>query len=121
VCLDDLGAPRGFSRANERRAESVIREIGVQRDGFLALGKGILAFLSALAEDERARILARANGGGPPPRNEASNLDPNQSWLPHQQREAVRIVRDGQSLRHHSVGPYHVGNSTIVRALERAS
>src|SRR5262245_44930444 len=27
------------------------------------LGKGILAFLSALAEDERARILARANGG----------------------------------------------------------
>ncbi len=27
------------------------------------LGKGILAFLSALAEDERARILSRANGG----------------------------------------------------------
>ena len=27
------------------------------------LGKGILAFLSALAEDERARILARAIGG----------------------------------------------------------
>ena len=27
------------------------------------LGKGILAFLSALAEDERSRILARANGG----------------------------------------------------------
>src|SRR5205809_5454216 len=30
---------------------------------FRSLGKGILAFLSALAEDERARILARANGG----------------------------------------------------------
>lgn len=27
------------------------------------VGKGILAFLSALAEDERVRILARANGG----------------------------------------------------------
>src|ERR1700674_2618368 len=27
------------------------------------IGKGILAFLSALAEDERARILARAHGG----------------------------------------------------------
>jgi DNA invertase Pin-like site-specific DNA recombinase len=27
------------------------------------LGKGVLAFLSALAEVERARILARANGG----------------------------------------------------------
>jgi DNA invertase Pin-like site-specific DNA recombinase len=27
------------------------------------LGKGILAFLSALAEDDRGRILARANGG----------------------------------------------------------
>jgi hypothetical protein len=45
------------------------------------LGKGILAFLSALAEDERGRMLARANGGGPPPRNEASNSVPSQSWL----------------------------------------
>src|SRR5215831_6508049 len=27
------------------------------------IGRGILAFLSSLAEDERARILARANGG----------------------------------------------------------
>jgi DNA invertase Pin-like site-specific DNA recombinase len=27
------------------------------------LGEGILAFLSVLAEDERSRILARANGG----------------------------------------------------------
>jgi DNA invertase Pin-like site-specific DNA recombinase len=45
------------------------------------LGKGILAFLSALAEDERARILARANGGAPPPRSEASNSGQGQNWL----------------------------------------
>jgi hypothetical protein len=45
------------------------------------LGKGILAFLSALAEDERTRILARANGAGQPPRKEASNSDLNRSWL----------------------------------------
>jgi hypothetical protein len=43
------------------------------------LGKGILAFLSALAEDERTRILARANGAGQPPRKEASNSDLNRT------------------------------------------
>ena len=34
------------------------------------LGRGILAFLSALAEDERGRILLARMGGELPPRNE---------------------------------------------------
>jgi DNA invertase Pin-like site-specific DNA recombinase len=40
------------------------------------LGKGILAFLSALAEDERARILARATSGRAQHENEASAIQP---------------------------------------------
>ncbi len=40
-------------------------------------------FWVALADtvDERGRILARANGGEPPPSNEASNFGQGQSWL----------------------------------------
>ena len=83
------------------------------------LGKGILAFLSALAEDERSRILARANGGRAAAKKRGVKFGPKPKLATHQQREAVRMVREGQSLRavaHH----YHVGHSTIVRALERA-
>jgi DNA invertase Pin-like site-specific DNA recombinase len=82
------------------------------------LGKGILAFLSALAEDERARILARANGGRAAAKKRGVKFGPKPKLAAHQQREAVRMVQQGQSLRevaHH----YHVGHSTIVRALER--
>ena len=83
------------------------------------IGKGILAFLSALAEDERARILARANGGRAAARKRGVRFGPKPRLAPHQEREAARMVRDqGLSLRavaHH----YHVGHSTIVRALDR--
>jgi hypothetical protein len=36
--LDNLGGPRWLSRAIQRHAEPPIREIRVQRDGFLELG-----------------------------------------------------------------------------------
>ena len=84
------------------------------------LGKGILAFLSALAEDERARILARANGGRAAARKRGVRFGPKPKLAAHQAREVARMVHvEGLSLRavaHH----YHVGHSTIVRALERA-
>ena len=41
------------------------------------IGKGILAFLSALAEDERSRILARANGGRAAAKKRGYDLVPN--------------------------------------------
>ena len=83
------------------------------------IGKGILAFLSALAEDERARILARANGGRAAAKKRGVRFGPKPRLAPHQERDAACMVREqGQSLRavaHH----YHVGHSTIVRALDR--
>jgi DNA invertase Pin-like site-specific DNA recombinase len=84
------------------------------------LGKGILAFLSAPAEDERGRILARASGGRAAAKKRAIKFGRKPKLAAHQRREAIRMVREGQSLRavaHH----YHVGHSTIVRALESAS
>ena len=83
------------------------------------LGKGILAFLSALAEDERARILARANGGRAAAKKRV-RVRSQPKLAPHQDREVARMVHlEGLSLRavaHH----YHVGHSTIVRALLRS-
>jgi DNA invertase Pin-like site-specific DNA recombinase len=82
-------------------------------------GKGILAFLSTLAEDERVRIRARANGGRAAAKKRGVRFGPRPRLAPHQERDAARMVREqGQSLRavaHH----YHVGHSTIVRALDR--
>lgn len=84
------------------------------------LGKGILAFLSAMAEDERGRILARANGGRAEAKKRGVKFGPKPKLAPHQEKEVVRMVHgEGKSLRavaHH----YHVGHSTVVRALERA-
>src|SRR5262247_3638361 len=42
VRLGNLGGPRWLSRAIQRGAEPPIREIRVQRDGFLELGYGLL-------------------------------------------------------------------------------
>ena len=83
------------------------------------IGKGILAFLSALAEDERARILARANGGRAAAKKRGVRFGPKPRLAPHQEREAARMVRNqGLSLRA-VAHRYHVGHSTIVRALDR--
>ena len=83
------------------------------------IGRGFIAFLSAMAEDERERILKRANGGRAAAKKRGVKFGPKAKLAAHQAREAARMVReDGQSLRavaHH----YHVGHSTIVRALER--
>jgi DNA invertase Pin-like site-specific DNA recombinase len=92
-------------------------------DGFAhcRMGKGILAFLSALAEDERARILARANGGRAAAKKRGVRFGPKPKLAPHQEREAARMVLvERLSLRavaHH----YHGGHSTIVRVLARTA
>jgi len=64
------------------------------------IGRGILAFLSSLAEDERARILARANGGRPAAKKRGVKFGPKPKLAVHQAREAARMVReDGKGLR----------------------
>ena len=84
------------------------------------IGRGILAFLSSLAEDERARILARANGGRAAAKKRGEKFGPKSKLAAHQARKATGMVREeGKSLRevaHH----YHVGPSPIARALGRA-
>jgi DNA invertase Pin-like site-specific DNA recombinase len=74
-----------------------------------------------LGKDERTRILARATSGRASARKRGVKFGPKPKLAPHQEREAVRMVcQDGRSLRV-VARHYHVGHSTIVRALERAS
>jgi hypothetical protein len=72
-----------------------------------------------VAEDERVRILARANGGRAEAKKRGVKFGPKPKLASHQGKEVVRMVHgEGKSLRavaHH----YDVGHSTIVRALER--
>jgi len=61
------------------------------------IGRGILAFLSSLAEDERARILARANGGRAAAMKRGVKFGPKPKLVVHQAREATRYgSRGGQ-------------------------
>src|SRR5215470_2385149 len=53
-----------------------------------------------LAEDERARILARANGGRAAAKKRGVKFGPTPKLAAHQAREAARMVREeGKSLR----------------------
>ena len=84
------------------------------------IGRGILAFLSSLAEDERARILARANGGRAAATKRGAKFGPKPKLPAHQAREAARMVREGGKSLREVAHRYHVGQSTIVRVLGRA-
>ena len=76
-------------------------------------------FLSAFALAFGAVKLARANGGRAEARKRGVRFGPKPKLARHQEQEVARMVHmQGLSLRavaHH----YHVGHSTIVRALER--
>ena len=74
------------------------------------LGKGILAFLSTLAEDERSRILARA--GSAAAKKRGVKFGPKPRLAAHQQREAVRTVREVRAC---------VPSPTIITSTHRPS
>jgi DNA invertase Pin-like site-specific DNA recombinase len=72
-------------------------------------GRGILALLSGLAEEERTRILRRANDG----RVAAIKLGRKSKLDDHQQQEAIARLKTGESLR--TIESYRVHHATIGR------
>jgi DNA invertase Pin-like site-specific DNA recombinase len=64
-----------------------------------ALGRGFIAFLSAMAEDERHRILKRANEGRAAARKKGTRFGRKPKLTDHQQREALKRLDDGESCR----------------------
>lgn len=63
------------------------------------MGKGILAFLSALAEDERERITRRANEGRAAAKDRGVRFGPKPKLTEHQQNLARKRLSAGDSCR----------------------
>jgi len=63
------------------------------------LGRGFIAFLSAMAEDERQRILARCKGGLVAAKARGIRLGRKPKLSDHQRQEARRRLEAGESAR----------------------
>src|SRR6476660_4505493 len=77
------------------------------------LGRGFLAFLSAMAEDERQRIVKRANAGRTAARGRGARFGRKPALSADQQAVARRRLAGGESAR--SLGRiYRVSHTTIA-------
>lgn len=78
------------------------------------MNRGILAFLSAVAEDERARITRRAHDGRKAAKARGAKFGRKPKLTGHQRQEALRRLLAGESAR--SLGKsYEVHHATISR------
>lgn len=63
------------------------------------IGRGFLAFLSAMAEDERQRIVGRAAEGRKAAKEKGVKFGPKPKLTEHQQRVALNRLNEGESCR----------------------
>lgn len=82
------------------------------------MGKGILAFLSALAEDERERIATRANEGRVAAKARGVKFGPKPKLTKHQRELALTRLATGDSCRAiaRDMGVAHTTVSRLARA-----
>jgi DNA invertase Pin-like site-specific DNA recombinase len=79
------------------------------------IGRGFIAFLSAMAEDERQRILARCTAGRKAAKARGVHLGRKPKLTDHQQEQARNRLRAGESAR--SIArDFHVHHATVMRA-----
>jgi len=78
------------------------------------IGRGFIAFLSALAEDERQRIVKRANDGRTAARARGARFGRKPKLDAHQQGEARKRLEAGESSRA-IAKTYRVHHATISR------
>ena len=84
------------------------------------IGRGFIAFLSALAEDERGRIVKRANDGRAAAKARGAVFGRKPKLNAHQQREALKRLDSGESAR--AIGKtYDVHHATISRLRQSAT
>lgn len=78
------------------------------------IGRGFLAFLSAMAEDERQRIVGRANAGRVAARARGAKFGRKPSLSEHQKAEVIDRLARGEGAR--ALGrSYGVSHGTISR------
>jgi DNA invertase Pin-like site-specific DNA recombinase len=78
------------------------------------IGRGFIAFLSALAEDERQRIVKRANDGRLAAKARGTRFGRKPKLNDHQRKEAVSRLLAGESARA-VVRSYAVHHATVSR------
>jgi len=78
------------------------------------MGRGFMAMLSALAEDERLRILKRTHEGRQLARDKRVRMGRTPILTPHQREEAGRRLAEGATTRDLAKS-YGVSRSTIAR------
>ena len=80
------------------------------------IGRGFIAFLSALAEDERLRIVKRANEGRTAAKVRGAKFGRKPKLDAHQQQEARTRLGAGESSRA-IARTYRVHHATIARLI----
>lgn len=80
------------------------------------IGKGFLAFLSGMAEDERQRIARRAGEGRTVAKRKGKHLGRKAKLTQHQKEEVRKRKKKGESYRALAMS-YGVSVATIYRAL----
>ncbi|MEQ8693788.1 MAG: recombinase family protein [Gammaproteobacteria bacterium] len=85
-----------------------------------AIGRGFLAFLSALAEDERARIVSRAADGRREARSRGVKFGPKPKLSDHQKAKALKRLAAGDGCRE-IARDMGVSHSTISRLQKPAA
>lgn len=83
-----------------------------------ALGRGILAFLSAIAQDERERIVKRSVDGRKAARIKGVKFGPKYKMTAIQETEAVRLLEEGRTLREVSLY-FNVHRNTVFNLKKR--
>lgn len=85
---------------------ALIKVLDKQRlDPTTSVGRGFIAFLSAMAEDERQRILKRANGGRAAARKRGAKFGRKANLTDQHQAEALeRLAAIGKTMGvHHAM------------------
>jgi DNA invertase Pin-like site-specific DNA recombinase len=78
------------------------------------IGRGFIAFLSALAEDERQRIVKRANDGRTAAKARGAVFGRKPKLDAHQRKEALKRLLGGESARQ-IAKTYRVHHATVSR------
>ena len=84
------------------------------------IGRGFIAFLSALAEDERQRIVKRANDGRSAAKARGARFGRKPKLDSHQQKEALKRLLSGESARSIAKS-YRVHHATVSRLRNSAA
>jgi DNA invertase Pin-like site-specific DNA recombinase len=83
------------------------------------IGRGFIAFLSAMAEDERQRIVKRANDGRRAAKAHGAKFGRKPKLNEHQRKEAVKRLRQGESARA-VARTFNVHHATVSRLHQSA-